>query len=91
MCLYSTYIYILKLFIFLKIFLICAIFKVFCWIFYNIASILRFVFFGHKACGILIPDQGLNLHPLQRKVKSQPVNHQGSPICNTHILNEIML
>ena len=25
------------------------------WICYNIASVLCFVFFGHKACGILIP------------------------------------
>ena len=27
-------------------------------------------FFGHKACGILAPDKGSNLHPLHWKVKS---------------------
>ena len=36
-----------------------------------------FWFFGCVAYGILTPGQGLNLHPLHQKVKSQPLDHQG--------------
>ena len=38
-----------------------------------------FWFFGCVAYGILTPGQGLNLHPLHQKAKSQPLDHQGSP------------
>ena len=31
------------------------------------------------ACGILFPNQGLNLHPLYCKADSLPLDHQGSP------------
>lgn len=32
------------------------------------------------ACGILFPNQGLNLHPLYCKADSLPLDHQGSPL-----------
>ena len=38
-----------------------------------------FFFFGHEACGTLAPNQGSKLHFLQWKVKSQPLDPQGSP------------
>ena len=34
---------------------------------------------GHKACGILTPNQGSNSHPLHWKAKSSLLDHQGSP------------
>ena len=34
---------------------------------------------GCEACGILVPDQGSNPHPLHWKAKSQPLDQQGSP------------
>ena len=38
-----------------------------------------FWFFVCVACGILTPVQGLNLHPVHQKAKSQPLDHQESP------------
>ena len=35
--------------------------------------------FGHKACVILAPDQGSNLHTLHWEVKSQPLDLQEHP------------
>ena len=43
--------------------------------------LLLFMFwiFGHETWGILAPDWGSNLHPMPWKVKSQPLDCQGSP------------
>ena len=41
--------------------------------------LLFYVFLVLKACGSLVPEQGLNPCPLHWKAKSQPLDHQGSP------------
>ena len=38
-----------------------------------------FQLFGPEACGIFTPELGLNPYSLYQKVKSQPLDHQGSP------------
>ena len=38
-----------------------------------------FSFFGHKTCGILVPQPRSTLHPLHWKAKSKPLDHQRSP------------
>ena len=38
-----------------------------------------FCFFDHEECGIFVPWPGIENSPLHWKVKSQPLDHQGSP------------
>ena len=64
-------------FIFLKIFLIWTIFKAFTE--FVIASVFCFGFLAAMHVGSLLPNQGSNPHPVRWKVKSQPLDHQGSP------------
>ena len=40
-----------------------------------------FCFFRPEACGILAPNQGLNRHSLHWKVKSEPLDRQGTLLC----------
>ena len=35
--------------------------------------------FGHKVCGILAPQPGMEPTASARKVKTQPLDHRGSP------------
>ena len=48
-------------------------------IYYNIVTALCFGFLAMCHVESYLPDQGLNLHPLRWKTKSQPLAHQGSP------------
>ena len=60
-----------------------------CWVLvaargiFNAACDLSLVVVGRLSCpsayGILVQDQGLNPHPLNWKVNSYPLDHQGSP------------
>ena len=56
--------------------LIWIIFKVFVEF---VQYCLMFWLFGCKACGMLNPQQGLNLYPLRWTVKPLPLDCQGSP------------
>ena len=44
----------------------------------------------HKACGFLAPWPGWNLHPLQWKVRSYPLDFQGSPPTHFFFFNWIL-
>ena len=59
-----------------KNFLKWIIFKVFVEFVTALLLLFIFWFFGHDAGGILAPDQGSNMHPLQEKAKSKPLDHQ---------------
>ena len=47
-----------------------------------VTTLLLFLFwlFGHKACGILVPQPGIEPPPPDWKAESLPLNCQGSPV-----------
>ena len=51
------------------------------WALRHLGSVVEVLGFSCPwACGIFVPDQGLNLHPLHWKADSYPLGHQGSPL-----------
>lgn len=45
---------------------------------YTILFLFDVLIFGHQACDILPPDQGLNWTPALEREGCEPLNHQGS-------------
>ena len=46
---------------------------------YQVVYFFCFCFLGHAACGILVPQPGIDLILPAMKPESQPLDHQGSP------------
>ena len=54
-------------------------FYIFYWIFYNIAFVSCFSFFGHEACGILAPQPRMEATPCALEGKVLTTGLQASP------------